>query len=229
MLKKTILLFSFTLLVINVFSQLTNNNFKITFSISPFISNYNIDFEEYQSINGVQYTSNTNYGAQLRLDNKFSNILALQIGIKYYQILFESEFPYYGSSIGVELPTYIERSTNYQIFAIPLNIKLYFLNTPNIGAFFKYGGSINAILDVKNNSKGTFENGDITEYKSNITDDYDQFSFSMNGGFGLEFKITNKLFIGSEIDYQYLNLKEIDKFNLRINNISLDFSVGIYI
>lgn len=227
--KKTILLFLFTLLIINGFSQLTNNKFKVTFSFSPFVSNYNIDFEENQYIKEIKYNSNINYGAQLRFEKQFCNLLALQTGIKYHYLTFSSEFPSPFFVINEEDPYYFKETRNFQLFAIPLNVKLFFLNTKKINLFFKYGGSINAIIGANYKLKLLYENGEIHESTKNTKDDYNQFSFSMNGGFGLEYKITNKLFIGGEIDYQYLNIKKTDSFNLRINNISLDFSVGIYI
>ena len=183
------------------------DKFKISFLLQPELT---IHQNQYSSIVSDKYKKATfNLGISSAIQYSLTNRLFVDLGFGYIErklntsaVFNQASLPFPHTSLSKELNH--TKSVTYKTFQIPINIGYTITENTKFKSFMLLGVTTNYLLTTKYNIGST-------RYEYTYKKGYLQ-GFSLNCGFGTDFKLTKNTSLTNSFTYSIINTSRKDDF-----------------
>lgn len=167
--------------------------------------------EAIEQISDVKYSIPLNVGVQAQL--KLTDRLALGVGLNYSMLKSSYE--------GLLNKRYYDVDQTLHYIGVPVNLYVSLMNSKNFYLYANAGGSIEK--GVRASYKLTSYDGDVKRFK----EDVDGVQYSINGGFGLEYKFLNKFGLYLEPGVVYYFDSDVEASIRTAQPLQIEAEIGL--
>ena len=164
-----------------------------------------------EQISDVKYSIPLNVGVQAQL--KLTGRLALGVGLNYSMLRSSYE--------GLLNKRYYDVDQTLHYIGVPVNLYISLIDSKNFYLYANAGGSIEK--GVRASYKLTSYDGDVKRFK----DDVEGVQYSINGGFGLEYKFANKFGLYLEPGVVYYFDSDVEASIRTAQPLQIEAEIGL--
>lgn len=164
-----------------------------------------------EQISDVKYSVPLNVGVQAQL--KLTERLALGVGLNYSMLRSSYE--------GLLNKRYYDVDQTLHYIGVPVNLYISLMDSKNFYLYANAGGSIEK--GVRASYKLTSYDGDVKRFK----DDVEGVQYSINGGFGLEYKFANKFGLYLEPGVVYYFDSDVEASIRTAQPLQIEAEIGL--
>lgn len=164
-----------------------------------------------EQISDIKYSIPLNVGVQAQL--KLTERLALGVGLNYSMLRSSYE--------GLLNKRYYDVDQTLHYIGVPVNLYISLMDSKNFYLYANAGGSIEK--GVRASYKLTSYDGDVKRFK----DDVEGVQYSINGGFGLEYKFANKFGLYLEPGVVYYFDSDVEASIRTAQPLQIEAEIGL--